>query len=194
MTTAPRVLATAPAVALAIGLGACGSAAPPVPTYVSTPVASYSPTPLFGPGGASVGAGSPSPSGSGSTQPVLTISQYGLRMSFSTKLGNLTYSIDNSQNRSGQDQSGTPYTVNGTISLATASYSAMACAASDPAEATITVFTTTASSLSLSGPTSWTRAGSYLLGFSPGQSSCTASVQSTEIPLLQQMVSTATAT
>ena len=124
---------------------------------------------------------------------MLDIPQFGLQMSFSPHLGTVTYSIDSSQNGSKQDQSGTQFTINGTIDLATAAYSALACAATSPDEATITVFTTGASSLNLNGPVAWVRAGSYLLGFSPGQSTCAVGEQSTEIPLLQQMMQSATA-
>ena len=123
---------------------------------------------------------------------MLAITQFGLKMSFSGQLGTVTYSIDSSQNGSKQDQSGTPFTVNGTIDFATARYAAMACAADSPIEATITVFTTSASSLNLNGPTAWVKAGSYLLGFTAGQSTCALGEQNSEIPLLQQMMQSAT--
>lgn len=122
---------------------------------------------------------------------MLTITQFGLQMAFSPQLGTVTYSIDSSQNGSKQDQSGTQFTVNGTIDFATARYAAMACAADSPIEATVTVFTTSASSLNLNGPTVWAKAGSYLLGFTPGQSTCALGEQSSEIPLLQQMMQSA---
>src|SRR5579859_6462452 len=157
-----------------------------MPSTTPTP----SPTSLFPSGGMVTGTPTASPAGSG--KPVLTITQFGLQMTFSGQLGTITYSIDASQNGSKQDQSGTPFTVNGTIDLATGRYSAMACATGSPIEATITVFTTTASSLNLNGPTAWVKAGSYLLGFTAGQSTCALGEQNSEIPLLQQMMESAT--
>lgn len=172
------------------GLTACGATKPSTgtPTPGSTPTAS--PTSLFPSGGIVSGAPSSTPSGPGG--PVLVITQFGLKMSFSGQLGTVTYSIDSSQNGSKQDQSGTPFTVDGTIDFATARYAAMACAADSPIEATVTVFTTSASSLNLNGPTAWVKAGSYLLGFTAGQSTCALGEQNSEIPLLQQMMQSAT--
>ncbi|HEX6538713.1 MAG TPA: hypothetical protein VF155_06010, partial [Candidatus Dormibacteraeota bacterium] len=137
-------------------------------------------------------SGAPSGSPGNSGKPVLTVPQFGLQMTFSGQLGTITYSIDSSQNGSKQDQSGTPFTVEGSIELATGGYAAMACAADSPIEATITVFTTSASSLNLNGPTAWVRAGGHLLGFTAGSSTCALGEQKSEIPLLQQMMETAT--
>lgn len=159
-------------------------------TPISDTTPTPSPTSLFPSGGAAGGSPSASPGGSG--KPLLKVTQFGLEMTFSAQLGTITYSIDSSQNGSRQDQSGTPFTVNGTIDLATARYSAMACAADSPIEATITVFTTNASSLNLNGPTAWVKAGSYLLGFTAGSSTCALGEQNSEIPLLRQMMQTAT--
>lgn len=179
----------APAAALlTAGLAACGSSAPATATSSPVATASPSPTSLFPSGGLITGLPSAS-----SSAPVLVIPQFGLQMNFSGQLGTVTYSIDSSQNGSKQDQSGTPFTVKGTIELATARYAAMACAATSPDEATITVFTANAASLNLNGPTAWVTAGSNLLGFTAGQSACAVAEQSTEIPLLQQMMLSAKA-
>lgn len=185
-----RALATAgTATAAVAGLSSCGSAQPATGTLTPGTTPTPSPTSLFPSGGLISGAPSSSPGGSG--KPVLVITQFGLQMGFSPQLGTVTYSIDSSQNGSKQDQSGTPFTVNGTIDFATARYAAMPCAAGSPIEATVTVFTTSASSLNLNGPTAWVKAGSYLLGFTPGQSTCALGEQSSEIPLLQQMMQSA---
>jgi hypothetical protein len=131
-----RALVTAAAALAAVpGVAACGSAQPPAGTMTPGTTPSQSPTSLF-PSGGIISGLSASPGSSG--KPVLVITQLGLQMTFSGQLGTVTYSIDSSQNGSKQDQSGTPFTVNGTIDLATARYSAMACAAGSPIEATIT--------------------------------------------------------
>lgn len=185
----PALAAAGAVVAVAFASG-CGSAAPATGTLTPGTTPTPSPTSLFPSGGIISGAPSGTPGGPG--KPVLTITQLGLQMTFSGQLGTVTYSIDSSQNGSKQDQSGTPFTVDATIDLATARYTAMACAGDSPIEATITVFTTSASSLKLNGPTAWVRAGSHLLGFTAGQSSCALGEQTSEIPLLQQMMQSAT--
>ena len=186
-----RALATAgTAITAAVGLSCCGSAEPASGTLTPGTTPTPSPTSLFPSGGIIGGAPSSSPGSAG--KPVLVITQFSLQMAFSPQLGTVTYSIDSSQNGSKQDQSGTPFTVNGTIDFATARYVAMPCAAGSPSEATVTVFTASATSLNLNGPTAWVKAGSYLLGFTPGQSTCALGEQSTEIPLLEQMVQSAT--
>ena len=190
---ARRMASVAPALAfLSTGIAACGSGAPPAATSseTTTPTATATPLPtsLFPSGG--IITGSPSAS---SSAPVLVIPQFGVQMTFSGQLGTVTYSIDSSQNGSKHDQSGTPFIVDGTIEVATARYSAMPCAATSPDEATITVFTANAGSLNLNGPTAWVTAGSKLLGFTAGQSTCALAEQNTEIPLLQQMMLSAKA-
>ena len=176
---------TAALLLAAAGVAACGSAEPAGSTATPFPTPTSSPTSLFPSGGIITSIPT------ASSKPVLLISQFNLQMTFSPQLGTVTYAIDSSQNGSKQDQSGTAFTVNGTINLATARYAAMACAADSPVEASVIVATTSASSLNLNGPTAWVSAGSYLLGFTPGQSTCALGEQNTEIPLLQQMVQSA---
>lgn len=178
------------ALLLTAGITACGSSSVTTATPSAPATVTPSPTALFPSGGTS--AASPT---AASSAPVLVIPQFGLQMSFAGQLGTVTYSIDSSQNGTKQDMGGTPYIVNGVIDVATARYAAMACAAAAPAEASISVFTTAASSLNLAGgPSAWVRAGNHLLGFTPGQSACAQSEAGTEIPLLQQMALSAKAT
>lgn len=183
MATATRAGWITPAAALmTAGIAACGASAPATAAPSAPTTATPSATSLF-PSGAII-TGTPS----ASSTAVLVIPQFGIQMNFSPKLGTVTYQIDSASNGSKQDQQGTQYTVNGVVNLATARYAAGACAAASPVEASITVFSTTASSLTIAGgPSAWVRAGNYLLGFTAGQSSCAQTEATTEIPLLQQM-------
>lgn len=183
--------------ALAFCLAGCGSASGTPSTAAAGGVtAAPSSTPLFSGGSTgSASAGSPSP-GSTPAGPVLSITQLGFRMSFSPALGSVSYAIDSSRAGPVTDSGGKSATYDASVGLASGAYAATACAASYPYEASISVYTTSESQLNFaSGPTQWVRAGSHLLGFLPPQNSpCSASQVSHDLPLLQQMFSTAVST
>jgi hypothetical protein len=116
-------------------------------------------------------------------------------MTLAPALGGVSYSIDSSHSGTVHDADGTMASFEGSVNLATPTYAAAACASSFPAEASIDVYTTGASSLRfISGPDQWVRAGPHLLGFRPPQNEpCQVAQFQHDLPLLRQTFATATA-